>query len=154
MKSLTICSIFFSLFLSVAAMAQSANVLTVQADFAAFGRGDIQTIINSAAENVAWKHFGNPSVVPFAGTFNGHEGVGRFFQAVGTSSQFSLFEPQSFEESGNTVTATVNMKSTVLATGKEFSGSVVMVFTFDTAGKITNWEATGDAATLDAAFAK
>lgn len=149
------CSFFFALFLSFTAFGQnSANVLTVQNDFAAFGKGDIQTIINSTSDDVVWKHFGTPGVVPFAGTYNGHEGVGRFFQIVGANSQFLLFEPQDFVENGNTVTSTVNMKSVAIPTGKEFTGSVTMIFMFDDAGKITNWEAKGSAADLEMAFSK
>lgn len=154
MKTLLFCSLLCSLFFSAVAFGQSPNVLTVQQDFAAFGNGDIQTIVNSTADNVVWKHFGKQGVVPFAGTFNGHEGVGRFFQIVGESSQFSVFEPQNFVENGNTVTSTVKLTATAIPTGKEYSSTVDMVFTFNAAGKITNWEAKGDAATLETAFAK
>lgn len=145
---------FLALFLSSNAFAQSANVRTVQADFAAFGQGDIQTIINSTTENVVWKHAGNPAVIPFAGTFNGHEGVGRFFQNVGASVQIPVFEPMNFVEKGNTVTSTVHIKGVVLATGKEYENMIDMVFTFDADGKITNWEAKGDVSGLESAFAK
>ncbi|HRI58118.1 MAG TPA: nuclear transport factor 2 family protein [Saprospiraceae bacterium] len=149
------CSFFFALFLSFAAFGQnSANVLTVQNDFAAFGKGDIQTIVGSTSDDVVWKHFGTPGVVPFAGTYNGHEGVARFFQIVGANSNFLLFEPQNFVENGNTVTSTVNMKSISIPTGKEYTDSVTMVFTFNAAGKITNWEAKGNAASLEMAFSK
>ena len=148
-------SVLFALFLSCAAFGQtSPNVLTVQNDFAAFGKGDIPTIINSASEDVVWKHFGTPGVVPFAGTYTGREGVGRFFQTVGESCKFLVFEPQSYMENGNTVTATINMKSIALPTGKEYPDSVVMVFTFNAAGKISNWEAKGNSASLEMAFSK
>ena len=149
------CCILFALLLSFESFSQnSANVLTVQNDFAAFGKGDIQTIVNSTSEEVVWTHFGNPSVVPFAGTYNGHEGVSRFFQQVGANSNFLLFEPQDFVESGNTVTARVNLKSVAIPTGREYSDSVTMVFTFNTVGKITNWEAKGNVGGLESAFPK
>ena len=154
MKSFQVCSFFFALFFSAAVFGQSANVLTVQGDFAAFGKGEIQTIINSTADNIVWKHPGNPGVVPFAGTFTGHEGVGRFFQNVGSSVNITVFDPQNFVEKGNTVTSTVLIKGTVIATGKEYASTVDMAFTFDAAGKVTNWVATGDVASLEAAFAK
>ena len=149
-----ICSFFFALFLSCTAFAQSPNVLTVQNDFAAFGKGDIQTIINSTAENVVWKHFGNPGVVPFAGVYNGHEGVGRFFQIVGANTKFLLFEPQNYTEKGNTVSSTVRMKTIATPTGKEYESTVEMVFTFSDGGKITNWEAKGNESDLETAFTK
>lgn len=153
MKALTICSFFLSLFISLAASAQSANVLTVQNDFAAFGKGEIPTIVNSTADNVVWKHPGNSSV-PFAGTYNGHEGVGKFFQNVANSVKITVFEPQNYVENGSTVTSTVNIKGTALSTNKEYTSTVDMVFTFNADGKITNWEAKGDVSSLEAAFAK
>lgn len=154
MKSFQVCSFFFALLFSATAFGQSANVLTVQNDFAAFGKGDIQTIVNSTTDAVVWRHAGNPGIVPFAGTFNGHEGVGRFFQNVGSSVNITVFDPQNFVENGNTVTTTVNIKGTVLATGKEYNNTVDMVFTFDASGKVTNWEAKGDVSDLESAFAK
>ena len=154
MKSFHACPFFFALLFSAAVSGQSANVLTVQSDFAAFGKGDIQTIVNSTTDNIVWTHAGNPAVVPFAGTFNGHEGVGRFFQNVGSSVNITVFEPQNFVEKGNTVTSTVNIKGTVIATGKEYASTVDMVFMFDAAGKVTSWEAKGDVTSLEAAFAK
>jgi hypothetical protein len=153
MKALTICSFFLSLFAATVVSAQSANVLTVQNDFAAFGKGDIQTIINSTAADVVWKHPGNSSV-PFAGTYNGHEGVGKFFQNVSASVKITVFEPQNFVENGNTVTSTVNIKGTALSTSKEYASTMDMVFSFDANGKITMWEAKGDVRSLEAAFAK
>lgn len=153
-SSFKVCSFFFALLFSATVSGQSPNVLTVQNDFAAFGRGDIATIIQSTTDNVVWKHAGNPSVVTFAGTYNGHDGVGRFFQNVGSSVNITVFEPQNFVENGNTVTSTILIKGTVLATGKEYNSTMDMVFTFDDAGKVTNWEAKGDIAGLEAAFTK
>lgn len=154
MKIFQVCSFCFALLCSAIVSGQSANVLTVQNDFAAFGRGDIATIIRSTTENIVWKHAGNPDIVAFAGTFNGHEGVGRFFQQVGSSVNITVFEPQNFVENGNTVTSTVKITGTVLATGKEYNNTIDMVFTFDAAGMVTNWEAKGDVTDLEAAFAK
>lgn len=147
-------SFFSALFLATSVFGQSPNVTTVQNDFAAFGKGDIQTIVSSTADNVVWKHFGTQGVVPFAGIYNGHEGVARFFQNVGDNSQFTLFEPQNFTENGNVVVARVKLKSVAISTGKEYSDTVEMTFTFDANGKITTWEAKGDAKGLDAAFTK
>lgn len=153
MRTFKVCSFFVASLLSTAAFSQSTNVLTVQADFAAFGLGDIPTIVNSTAENVVWTHPGNKDVT-FAGTYAGHEGVSRFFQNVGSSVKITVFEPQNYVENGNTVTSTVNIKGTVIATGKEYTSVVDMVFTFDANGKVTNWEAKGDVSSLEAAFAK
>ena len=50
--------------------------------------------------------------------------------------------------------AVVNLKSVAISTGKEYSDTVEMTFTFDANGKITSWEAKGDTKGLDAAFTK
>ena len=128
------------------------NMDVVHSDYAAFGKGDIPTILASLTEDCNWSHVGNPAVIPFAGTFIGKAEVGRFFENVGKSIQITRFEPGNFRATGNTVACTVQIAGTIIATGKTYSNSVEQTFTFDAAGKVKTWSTTGDVSGLEAAF--
>ncbi len=130
------------------------NLDVVYSDYAAFGRGDIPTILASLTEDCTWSHVGNPAIIPFAGTYMGHAGVGRFFENVGKSIQITQFEPGNFRATDNMVACTVRIGGTIFATGKTYSNSVEQTFTFDAAGKVKMWATTGDVSGLEAAFEK
>lgn len=130
------------------------NLDVVRSDYAAFGKGDIPTILASLTEDCNWSHVGNPTNIPFAGTFNGKAEVARFFENVGKSIQITRFEPGNFRTSSNSVVCTVQIAGTVIATGKNYSNTVEQTFTFDAAGKVKAWATTGDVSGLEAAFAK
>lgn len=130
------------------------NLDVALADYAAFGKGDIATILASLTDNCNWSHVGNPAVIPFAGTFIGKAGVGRFFENVSKSIQITQFEPGNFRATDSAVACTVRIGGTVIATGKTYSNTVEQTFTFDAAGKVKMWATTGDISGLEAAFAK
>lgn len=130
------------------------NLDVVHTDYAAFGRGDIATILASLTEDCNWSHVGNPAVIPFAGTFTGHAGVGRFFENVAKSIQITQFEPGNFRATDNMVACTVRIGGTILATGKTYNNTVEQTFTFDATGKVKMWATTGDVSGLEAAFGK
>ncbi|MBK8426557.1 MAG: nuclear transport factor 2 family protein [Lewinellaceae bacterium] len=130
------------------------NLDVVHSDYAAFGRGDVPTILASLTEDCNWSHVGNPAIIPFAGTFIGHAGVGRFFENVGKSIQITQFEPGNFRATDHSVTCTVKISGTIPATGKTYSNSVEQTFTFDASGKVKTWATTGDVSGLEAAFMK
>lgn len=130
------------------------NLDVALADYAAFGRGDIATILASLTDDCNWSHVGNPAVIPFAGTYTGKPGVGRFFENVGKSVQITKFEPGNIRATDNTVTFTVLIGGTIMATGKTYLNPVEQTFYFDAMGKVSKWTTTGDVSGLEAAFAK
>ena len=50
------------------------NVDVVQQAYEAFGRGDIPGVLELLTDDVEWTMQG-PSMIPFAGTFRGREGI-------------------------------------------------------------------------------
>ena len=60
-----------------------ANIAFVQSLYAAFGKGDIATIIAGAAPDIDWVVNGSRWVSPTLGAWNGSAGVKNFFEAVG-----------------------------------------------------------------------
>jgi hypothetical protein len=123
-------------------------------DYAAFGRGDIPTILASLSEDCNWSHVGNANVIPFAGTFIGKAGVARFFENVSKSIQVTQFEPGNFRSTANSVTCTVLISGKVLATGKPYTNTVEQTFWFDANGKVNKWATNGDVSGLEMAFVK
>ena len=71
------------------------NVAVVQQAYEAFIHGDIPAVLESLTEDVEWTMQG-PSVIPFAGTFRGREGIAEFFTLLDETIEFEQFEPREF----------------------------------------------------------
>ena len=68
-------------------MSERTNADVVQQGYEAFGRGDIPALLDLLTDDVEWTLQG-PSVIPFAGTRHGHEGVAEFFSVLGVTLDF------------------------------------------------------------------
>ena len=55
-------------------MSDQTNVAVLQQGYEAFGHGDIPAVLELLTDDVEWTMQG-PSVIPFAGTFRGREGI-------------------------------------------------------------------------------
>lgn len=77
-------------------MVEQENVQVVQQAFAAFGRGDIPSVLNMLTDDIHWRAYGPSGILPWAGTFRGPDQVGQFFMALGSTIDFQKFEPQEF----------------------------------------------------------
>jgi ketosteroid isomerase-like protein len=69
------------------------NVDLVQETYEALGRSDIPALLDLLTEDVEWVYQG-PSVITFAGTRHGREGVAEFFSVLGETLEFERFEPR------------------------------------------------------------
>ena len=78
------------------------NVEVVQETYEAVGRSDIPALLDLLTDDVEWT-FQGPSVILFAGTHRGREGVAEFFSLVGGNLEFEQFEPREFVAQGDTV---------------------------------------------------
>jgi uncharacterized protein len=157
MKNIKIFTLFlFALVISTASLnAQSANVLTVMNNYAAFGKGDIPAILATLTPGCAWYHAGNPKIVPFGGTFNGPDEIGsKFFSAIPGAVEITHFEPSLVGEQGNTVITSVIIHGKAVSTGKTYENTVEMRWTFDANGKVMKYENIFDPAALEAALTK
>ena len=74
----------------------NANITTVQNLYAAFGRGDIDTIIAGAAPDIDWQSVGRATDYPAFGPRKGAAQVREFFKIVAESEDFSDFSPREF----------------------------------------------------------
>ncbi len=81
----------------------SDNVAFIGTMYAAFGRGDLQTILDNLDPAVSWESNGDPDRMPWGGKRSGLAGARSFFEALGGNLDFELFEPGTFYPSGDAV---------------------------------------------------
>jgi ketosteroid isomerase-like protein len=120
-------------------MGAAENKATVAAAYEAFGRGDVEAVINTNAPDAVWViHSGGNS--PLDGEHKGLDGIGAFFQTINDSIEISRFEMTPIAAEGDIVVATGDQEYTVKATGKTVRGPLVHVFTFGADGKCIRFE--------------
>jgi len=124
----------------------SDNVQAVQEIYAAFGRGDIEFILNQLADDVEWLSIG-PAELPHAGTWHGRDGVLKFFQAVGDNFVFDSFEPQEYIASGDNVVVLGAENVHGKHTGRATVNKWTMLFTLAD-GKVTRYRNAFDTAAM------
>lgn len=132
-------------------MSEQQNVALVQKMYAAFERGDVQTILDNLADDVVWSLQG-PAIIPYAGTKTGPAQVLGFFQALaGTQSEIKL-TTEAFVAQGDQVATLGRYRATVKATGKKFDSPVGHFFTIRN-GKVARFVDFGDTAAMADAYA-
>ena len=133
-------------------MQEAQNTKVVQDAFAAFGRGDVQSILDSLDEGIVWKGvYGAGPHVPTAGERRGKAQVGEFFKQVAENMSFSLFDPKEFIATGDKVVALGHYVGTT-PIGKGIDSDFAMVFTLRN-GKVTEFKEFTDSAAINAAYA-
>src|SRR3712207_4218467 len=95
------------------------NEDVVREAYEAVGRGDIPALLELLTDDVEWTLQG-PSVIPFAGTRRGREGVAGFFSLLGETVEFQEFEPREFVVQGDTVVALGFERNLIKPTGRTF----------------------------------
>ena len=132
-------------------MRDADNTKVVQEAYAAFGRGDVQGILDRLEDGIVWQGvYGAASNVPMAGDRRGKTAVAEFFKLVATHVNFSRFEPKEFVASGDKV-VTLGHYTAKTSANKEFDSDFAMVFTLRN-GKIARFQEFLNTAALNAAF--
>jgi hypothetical protein len=125
------------------------NTEQVKRIFEAFGRGDVDYILDQLANEARFVSHLDP-VVPWAGDFKGKEEVARFFQALGGSVEVTGHPVNSLVTQGDTVVAMGDVSFRVRETGKAGSSSWVYIFKLAD-GRVQSYDQFNDAG-LAAAF--
>ncbi len=126
------------------------NVDVVQETYEAVGRGDIPAVLDFLTDDVEWTLQG-PSMIPFAGTRRGREGVAEFFSLVGDTLEFEQFEPREFVGQGDTVVVVGYERNLIKPTGRTFEQEWAHVYTLRD-GKIAKGRFFEDTAAYVVAF--
>ena len=132
-------------------MGETENTALVKAAYAAFGRGDIQGVLDTLAPDVVWSAvIGASPAVPMAGERRGRQAVTEFFATLGRSLTFEVFEPREFVAQGDKVVVLGYYRARTAA-GRPFASDWVMIFTI-AGNKVTRFREFTDVAALNAAF--
>src|SRR5439155_22069040 len=133
-------------------MQEAQNTKTVQEAYAAFGRGDVQSILDRLTDDVIWKPvYGAAPYVPTSGERRGKAAVATFFKQVAEHVNFLTFEPKEFIATGDKVVALGHYTGKT-PIGTSFDSDFAMVFTL-TNGRVSHFQEFSDSAAINAAYA-
>ena len=127
------------------------NIALIQTVFAAFGRGDIQTIMDHVADDVDWRLETTATNIPYAGVRHGKTEVLRFFELLGSTAAGHSLQISEYVADGDHVIALGRYSAIVNATGKKLDGPVALAFKVQD-GKITRFLDFVDSANVSAAY--
>ena len=132
-------------------MSEAENTSTVQAIYAAFGKGDVPFILGTLADQFEWVHTGPPTIIPWAKTRHTREEVASFFQELSGAVELQAFEPRTYVAQGDKVVALGYFRARSKTTGRTFEEHWAMEWTFQN-GKVVAYRAYDDTAALVAAL--
>ena len=120
-------------------MSRDDNIQAVRGAYAAFGRGDIQGVLDCFAENVEWTAPGPPDLLT-AGRRQGRQQVAEFFRIVGELFEFHTFIPATFVADGSRVIVLGTEQVSFKPTGARLPEiEWVHAFTFEN-GKVAHFQ--------------
>jgi ketosteroid isomerase-like protein len=117
-------------------MSQS-NQKTIEAVYAAFGRGDVAFILQRVSDAIQWDFSVGKSEVPWHAPVRGKAELPRFFQALAENVVMQAFEPRMFIDDGRSVVVKLRLAYTVKRTGKQVDEEQVQWWSFDDGGRIS-----------------
>ena len=105
--------------------------------FAAFSSGDVEKFVATVSNDTVWVYHGT-QIIP-KGTFEGKEGVRKFFNNILNSTEILAFEPQQYIVEENTVVVLGQEHQKVKRSGRELKQKWVQIYTVEN-GLITRME--------------
>lgn len=113
-----------------------SNKQTIIEIYEAFGKGDVETILDYLDENVEWDYGSTSVSVPWLIRRDGIEDVRGFFASV-AELEFHEFRPTEILEGDNVVVALLDVDFTVRTTGRRVhERDELHVFRFGSDGKV------------------
>lgn len=94
------------------------KIETIEKLYAAFGRGDVDAILEELTDDVDWASEAGSSVAPWHGRRTGKAEVAQFFAALAEATQVTAFAPVSFAANNTDVMVVIDFAFRVLATDK------------------------------------
>lgn len=128
------------------------NVERLQQMYAAFGRGDIDTLLANVTDDVTWGIDTAASEVPTYGVRSGREGVADFFATLAEYVDFKSFEPRNFAAAGDEVLVTVDYDFQFRKNGKGMPMAALHRFRIRD-GKVSSFRGYEDTAAVRSAYA-
>ncbi|HEX3486531.1 MAG TPA: nuclear transport factor 2 family protein [Micropepsaceae bacterium] len=128
-----------------------ANIAIAQALYAAFGRGDLDTILDGCAPDVEWQSGGRQEDYPTFGLRKGKTEVEEFFRIVAQTQDFDEFTPQDFYADRDKVFVLGRYAMTLKKNGRKPASEWIHIFSFQ-GGKVTKFREFMDSAVYAEAF--
>ena len=122
-----------------------ANVSLVQSLYAAFGRGDIATIVKACAPDIHWEVNGRREDYPLFGVRRGPAEVQEFFTSIPQLQDVIEFSPREFHAADGKVFALGWYAWKLRKSGRTVGSQWIHVFTID-GGKVTRFHEFTDTA--------
>jgi ketosteroid isomerase-like protein len=129
----------------------NANVSFVQGLYAAFGRGEIPTIIKGLAPEVDWNTTGRREDFPTFGPRKGPGQVDEFFKTVAAHLDFSEFSPREFYAVDDKVFVLGYYAMTLRKNARKVASDWVHIFTIRD-GKVVKFKELLDTAVVAEAY--
>lgn len=131
-------------------MSEQQNVSLIQTLLDAFGRGDVETILNHCTSDCEF-YFPGPATIPYAGRKKGRSEIQSYFDSlIGTQSDANLSIDR-FVAQGDSVVAIGRYSANVKTTNKPIETPVVLTFQVQN-GKVARHMATSDTAAVAASY--
>ena len=131
-------------------MSEQANVAIVQKAFEAFGRGDVQTILDLSTSDAEF-HCPGPAAIPYAGLKRGRAEIQSVFETIMATQKNVRLSIERMVAQGDDVVAIGEYSTQVIATGKSVTRPIVVAFQIQ-GGKIARHLVVGDTAALADAY--
>lgn len=109
-------------------MNEQQNLELVRQAYAAYGRGDVATVLACMSPQVEWEIPAVPAL-PFTGKRHGSEQVAEYFRLSGEQQAVREFTPKEFIAQGDKVIVLGHGAWTARETGQDFESDWVHVFT-------------------------
>ena len=124
----------------------------VQSLYAAFGRGDLETIIQGVSTDVEWREVGRPEDFPAYGQRRGPDQVREFFAIIGREIDFLDFSPKELVPAGDRVFVFGHSLAEVKRTGRRVDTDWIHAFRI-AGGKVVKFDDFADTAQFAQAYA-
>ena len=109
-------------------MAKS-NLKLTQEIYGHFSTGNIPAVFGMLTDDAAYFIPGSPDI-PYAGTFNGKQEIGRFYKTLNDTLQYTSFDVKTFTSKGDKVIVEGAFAGFAKPTAKNFETDWVMIWTF------------------------
>jgi ketosteroid isomerase-like protein len=106
----------------------SNNTDVVQEIYAAFGRGDIPSVLERLTPDIEFV-LPESKVIPFAGTHRGLDAIGKFFMTIGETVDIEEFTVDKLIAQGETVVALGHERVKAKSTSRGWETKWAMVWT-------------------------
>lgn len=101
----------------------------VEKMFTAFGSGDVENFVATVSNDTIWIYHGT-QIIP-KGTFEGKDGVRKFFNNILNNTEVISFEPMEYIVEGNKVVVLGQEHQKVKRSGRELKQKWVQIYTVE-----------------------